>query len=88
VLVGSYDGAVDHRAFFVGIACQVLKDALPDPGFGPATEPSMRVFQSPNRAGKSRHGIPARYRYKTASTKRRLSRAVTPTSPGLQEADL
>src|SRR5215469_6287756 len=32
-------------------------------------------FQSPKRSGRSRHGIPARYLYSTASTKRRLSRA-------------
>src|SRR5215831_8112652 len=38
-------------------------------------------FQSPKRSGKSRQGIPARYRYTTASTNRQLSRAVTPTSP-------
>src|SRR5215472_1126992 len=33
-------------------------------------------FQSPKRSGRSRHGIPARYLYSTASTKRRLSRAI------------
>ena len=31
-------------AFVVGIACQVLKDALPYLSFGPAAEPSMRVL--------------------------------------------
>jgi len=35
--------------------------------------------QSPNRSGKSCHGIPARYRYNTASTNNLLSFAVTPT---------
>src|SRR6185437_5518880 len=35
--------------------------------------------KSPNRSGKSRHGIPARYRYNTPSTNSRLSFAVTPT---------
>ena len=44
VLVGSHNGAVDHRVFVVAIAWQVVKDALPDPGFGPATEPSLRVL--------------------------------------------
>src|SRR5689334_1150796 len=38
-------------------------------------------FQAPNRSGRSRQGMPARYRYSTASTNRRLSLAVTPTHP-------
>src|SRR3954449_12226900 len=38
-------------------------------------------FQAPNRSGRSRQGMPARYRYSTASTSRRLSFAVTPTHP-------
>jgi hypothetical protein len=37
--------------------------------------------KSPNRSGKSRQGMPERYRYSTASTNNRLSRAVTPTWP-------
>jgi hypothetical protein len=45
----------------------------------------VRIFQSPKRSGRSRHGVPARYRYSTASTKRRLSRAVAPTSPSLKQ---
>src|SRR3954464_9599740 len=38
-------------------------------------------FQAPNRSGRSRQGMPARYRYSTASTNKRLSLAVTPTCP-------
>src|SRR4051794_14993484 len=38
-------------------------------------------FQAPNRSGRSRQGMPARYRYSTASTNSRLSSAVTPTHP-------
>src|SRR3954451_2463899 len=38
-------------------------------------------FQAPNRSGRSRQGMPARYRYSTASTNSRLSLAVTPTHP-------
>lgn len=39
------------------------------------------AFHGPYRSGRSRHGMPARYRYSTASTNRRLSFAVTPTCP-------
>lgn len=38
--------------------------------------------KSPKRSGRSRHGMPARYRNSTASTNSRLSFAVTPTCPG------
>src|SRR3954462_14037611 len=38
-------------------------------------------FQAPNRSGRSRQGMPARYRYSTASTNKRSSLAVTPTCP-------
>lgn len=41
----------------------------------------MGPGQSPKRSGRSRHGMPARYRYKTASTNNRLSAAVPPTWP-------
>jgi hypothetical protein len=36
--------AVDHRVFVVGVGGQMLKDALPHPGLGPAAEPSVRVL--------------------------------------------
>ena len=39
------------------------------------------TLKAPKRSGKSRHGIPERYRYNTAWTKSRLSLAVTPTVP-------
>src|SRR5215471_8368645 len=39
-----HDGAVDHRIFVIAIGCQVLKDALPDTGFGPAAEPPVRIL--------------------------------------------
>src|SRR3954462_4248741 len=38
-------------------------------------------FQVPNRSGRARQGMPARWRYGTASTNSRLSLAVTPTHP-------
>src|SRR5215471_18991994 len=44
VLMSPHDGAVDHRVFVIAIACQVLKDALPYAGFGPAAEPSVRIL--------------------------------------------
>jgi len=47
VLVSPNDGAVDHRVLVVGIGCEMLKEALPHPGFGPATEPPVRVLPVP-----------------------------------------
>ena len=44
MLMSPHDGAVDHRVFVIAVGCQVLKDALPYPGFGPAAEPSVRIF--------------------------------------------
>ena len=44
VLMGAHDGAVDHRIFVVGILGQVLEDALPDAGLGPATEAAVDVL--------------------------------------------
>ena len=37
--------------------------------------------QSPKRSGRSRQGMPARYRYSTAPANSRLSRAAPPTCP-------
>src|SRR5262249_54141090 len=39
------------------------------------------LFQLPKRSGKSRHGIPVRATYKTASTNKRLSAATPPCYP-------
>ena len=44
VLVGSHNGAVDHRVFVVGVAGQMLKDALPHASLGPAAEPPVRIL--------------------------------------------
>jgi hypothetical protein len=44
MLMGTHDGAVDHRIFVVGIRCEMLKDALPDAGFGPPAEPPVGVL--------------------------------------------
>jgi len=44
VLMSPHDGAVDHRVLVIAIGCQVLKDALPDAGFGPAVEPPVRIL--------------------------------------------
>lgn len=43
VLMGSYDRAVDHRVFVVGINRQQSKDGGPDPTFGPTAVPPVRV---------------------------------------------
>src|SRR5271169_6640494 len=39
-----HDGAVEHRIFVVGIGGQMLEDLLPDPGFGPPSEPAMGIL--------------------------------------------
>jgi hypothetical protein len=44
VLMSPQDSAVDHRVFVIAVGCQVLKDALPYAGFGPAAEPSVRIL--------------------------------------------
>ena len=44
VLVGAYDGAVNHRIFIVGLGGQVLEEALPCPFLGPAAEPLVRAL--------------------------------------------
>ena len=39
-----HDGAVEHRIFVVGIGGEMLEELLPDPGFGPPTEPAMGIL--------------------------------------------
>src|SRR5271167_522017 len=39
-----HNGAVEHRIFVVGIGGQMLEDLLPDPGFGPPSEPAMGIL--------------------------------------------
>lgn len=46
------------------------------------------LFQSPRLSGKSRQGLPVRWQWSTASTKRRLSATVTPTEPAPQKTVL
>ena len=41
------------------------------------------MFQLPNKAGRSRQGLPVRTIHSTASTNRRLSLPLRPGSPGL-----
>jgi len=62
VLVGAPDGAVNHRIFVVGLGGQVLEEALPAPFLAQRLSLLCVFFQSPNRSGKSRQGIPVRYR--------------------------
>jgi hypothetical protein len=47
-------------SIMAGLSSQVLKQPFPHPGLRPAAEPPVGVFQSPNRSGRSRQGIPAR----------------------------
>src|SRR3954467_2910906 len=51
------------------------------PAFAQRQKRAWTFFQSPTRACRSRQGMPARERYSTAATNRRLSFAVTPTHP-------
>jgi hypothetical protein len=44
VLMSAHNGAVDHRVIVVGSLGQMLKDALPDTGFGPAGKAAVHVF--------------------------------------------
>ena len=39
-----HDGAVDHRVFVVSFGREMLEDALPDAGFGPAAETPLGVL--------------------------------------------
>ena len=78
--------------FIVTFMWQHFKNPLPHTCFSP--QPLKRVcatLKSPKRYGKSRYGIPERYRYNTASTNKLLSFAVTPTvlaRPGKQILNL
>src|ERR1019366_713687 len=53
----------------------------PTPLFAQRVHRRGVLFQSPKLSGRSRQGIPVRYRCITASTNRRLLAAVTPTEP-------
>lgn len=41
MLVGAYDGRIDHGVFVVSVDGQMLEDRLPDPANRPATEARM-----------------------------------------------
>jgi hypothetical protein len=42
--MGTHNGAVDHRVFVIGISREMLEDALPDTGFGPAAMAAVYVL--------------------------------------------
>jgi hypothetical protein len=42
--MGANHGAVEHELLVVRIACQVVKNPLPDAGFGPSGETLMHGF--------------------------------------------
>jgi hypothetical protein len=60
VLMGSHDGAVDHRILIFSIGHQLLKDPLPDAGCAQPLKRRSTFFRSPKRSGKPRQGIPSR----------------------------
>jgi hypothetical protein len=43
--MSAHNGAVDHRVLVVGSLGQVLKDAVPHTGFGPAGKAAAHVFE-------------------------------------------
>ena len=51
VLMGSDNGALDHRIFVVGIGGQAFEHALPNPVFGPAAEPPMGILPAAGALG-------------------------------------
>jgi hypothetical protein len=67
VLVGSDDGAVDHRIFVVGIGGQAFEHALPNPVLGPAAEPPMCVLPAAKALGqvapRNSSAIPIEHRF-------------------------
>lgn len=58
--MGSHDGRVDHGVLVVGVLRQRLEEALPGPVLAPATVAQVHHPEIPNRAGRSRQGMPAR----------------------------
>ena len=44
VLMSTYNGAVDHRIFVVGLSSEMLENLLPDARFGPSTEALMHIL--------------------------------------------
>ena len=43
MLMSTHDGAVDHRMLVVCVGCQMMKNLLPDSGFGQTTEASTHL---------------------------------------------
>jgi hypothetical protein len=52
VLVGTHDGAVDHRIFIVGVGSQNREDTGPYTSFGPTAPSAMDVVPIPETLGK------------------------------------
>ncbi len=44
MLMGTHNGAVDHRIFIVGVSREMQEDLLPNTRFGPSAEPLMHVL--------------------------------------------
>lgn len=78
-LVSANTGGIAQRLFVVGILGQTLEHSLPDAASTPAGMVRVEQAKISEPLWQTRHGIPARYRYHTASTNSQLSFAVTPT---------
>jgi len=50
--MGAHNGAVDHGIFIVGIGGQLLKDPLPNSGFGPPGEARVHLLPRPKAVRK------------------------------------
>jgi len=44
MLMRTHDGAVDHGVFVVGVGCQMLEDAFPNPRFRPSAVSAMHIL--------------------------------------------
>ena len=81
MLVGSYDGRVDHCVFIVRIVCQGLEKTLPNTAHRPAGQTLVRIAPAAKTFRKSRHGVPTRNFQITASLKRRCPFSVASYLP-------
>ena len=87
-----FQHCVDEMAYSLSQSCDSTSKILcHTPVLTQRLKRVCATLKPPKRYGKSRYGIPERYRYNTASTNNLLSLAVTPTvlaRPGKQILNL
>ena len=84
MLMGPYDGRVEHHPIQVG-RLQGLKGRFPHAFWAKRRKRRQTELNLPNRSGRSAHGQPVRIIHTIALKKRRLSLAVTPQSVTLPD---